>query len=203
MTDYLKFFSDYTVLDLETTGLNPQRDEIIEIGAVRVRNSMIMKQFSTLVRPKHSIPEFITDLTGISQEDVNDAPTIREAIGAFLAFVGDDIIVGHNVGFDIAFLNEDHPFSPDVSDTMRLSRALFPKEPHYKLSNLKEWFGIRSNRSHRALDDVLATHRVYLALRDYASVHQVDESGLVAGELEWKRLNSACIAGRRYFSVQN
>ena len=86
---------------------------------------------------------------------------------------------------------------------MRISRALFPEAPHHKLSNLKDWFGIRSQHKHRALDDVLATHRAYLALMDYAIKHHVDESGLVAGELEWKQLNSARIAGRRDFSIQN
>ena len=186
--NYLRFFSDYTVIDLETTGLDPKRDEIIEIGAAQVRDGMIMQTYSTLIRPNAPITEFITNLTGISQLDVANAPLIEDVIDDFFGFVGDDIIVGHNVGFDISFINEVRRFDPDISDTMRISRSLFPMEPHHKLSNLREWFGIRSTHAHRALDDVLATNRAYIALKQYADENGITEEKMLAGEQKWRQL---------------
>lgn len=169
----LKLLSDYVVIDIETTGLSPARDEIIEIGAVRVRGGKIADTFSALIKPERPISTFITSLTGISNAMVADAPPITEVLPRFFDFVGSDVVVGHNVCFDIGFLHDkalqylDRGFSNDYVDTMRLSRRLFPAERHHKLSDLEQRFGLHNDSAHRALSDVLLTNDCYNYMRRY------------------------------------
>ena len=189
MTSILMPLKNYTVFDLETTGFDPGKDEIVEIGAVRVRNGYIMDQFSSMVRPSRPIPEEVVTITGISDEDVAGAPSIEKILPEFLNFVGSDIVVGHNVKFDIGFIQAvAADFNPDFADTMRISRCIFPEEKHHKLANLKEWFGI-STRAHRAMGDVLATQRAYISLIQLIAEKNLDETALLAGETKWAGLN--------------
>lgn len=166
-----KLLTDYTVIDIETTGLAPARDEIIEIGAVRVRGGEITDTFSALIKPERPISYFITDLTGISNAMVADAPSVGEVLPRFLDFVGSDVIVGHNVCFDINFLHDkamrysERGFTNDYVDTMRLSRRLFPEERHHKLSDLEQRFGLHNDSAHRALSDVLLANDCYNYMR--------------------------------------
>lgn len=95
---------DYVALDLETTGLAPYWDEIIEVGALRVRGGEVSEHFTSLVKPRNEIDEFIIDLTGITNEMVADAPPIGEVLPQLRAFIGQDVVVGHNVNFDVNFL---------------------------------------------------------------------------------------------------
>ena len=101
-----EFPDDYVVIDIETTGLNPVKDHIIEISALRYRANRKVDEFVTLVAPGVIIPDFITRLTGITDDMLQKAPNVAEAAGAFMDYIGDDIIVGYNVTFDLAFLNE-------------------------------------------------------------------------------------------------
>lgn len=169
----LELPEDYVVVDLETTGLWPDIDEIIEIGAVRVRGLEITDAFSTLVYPINGIDSFITQLTGISPKMVEDAPRVSEALKAFLRFTDNDIVIGHNVHFDINFLYDKciecfgFGFSNDFIDTMRISRKLFPEYRHHKLCDLEERFGLHNEQAHRALSDVLTTNNCFQYMRKW------------------------------------
>ena len=99
-----KFPSDYTVIDIETTGLSSKYNEIIELSAIKIRNNKIADKFSTLVKPNCMISPFITNLTGITNDMVKNAPNVKEAILKYIDFISDDIVIGHNVNFDIGFI---------------------------------------------------------------------------------------------------
>lgn len=163
----LRDLCNYTVIDIETTGLDPQWDSIIELAALRVRNGAVTDTYQQLVRPADEISSFITDLTGITNEMLSDAPEINEVLDDYLEFIGNDVLVGHNVSFDINFiydqceLNDRPKFQNDYIDTMRLSRRLFPDEKHHRLKDLVARFGIGSNVAHRALQDAADTQACY------------------------------------------
>lgn len=166
-TSLMKVLSDYVVLDLETTGLDPRSCEIIEIGAVRVVNHAVTERFSALVHPETPISPFITSLTGITNAMVAHERSVAEVLPEFLAFAGNAVVVGHNVNFDLGFLCENslrltgRSFTNDYIDTLRLSRRLFPNEHHHKLSDLEQRFGLHNESAHRALSDVLLTQECY------------------------------------------
>lgn len=178
----MRLLSDYVVLDIETTGLSPARDEIIEIAAVRVRNGEVVGKFASLIRPERPISLFITDLTGISNGMVVGAPSVAEVLPRFLDFVGSDVVIGHNVSFDIGFLHSNamrclgRGFSNDYVDTMRLSRRLFPGESHHRLSDLEHRFGLHNASAHRALSDVLLTNDCYRYMCRYIIGHGLEEA---------------------------
>ncbi len=165
----------FCVLDLETTGLGPDISEITEIGAVRYVGGVETGRFQTLVNPVAAIPARITVITGISQAMVIDAPRIEEALPAFLEFMGNSVIVGHNVSFDISFLNAasirlGYGRLPNRStDTLRLARRLVRSEVRgLKLSSLAAHFGSPTTPNHRALDDAMATAHVFWCLLERA-----------------------------------
>jgi DNA polymerase III epsilon subunit family exonuclease len=149
----------YTVIDIETTGLSKHYHKITEIAAVIVNNGKIKKQFQTLVNPESHIPSFITRLTGIDDDMVEDAPLIHEAMPKFLKFLGDKVFVAHNASFDYGFLNhnaENGIGNPKLC-TRKLANRLVPNLHSKKLGVLCEHFGIRNNQAHRAMGDALAT----------------------------------------------
>jgi DNA polymerase-3 subunit epsilon len=154
----------FCIIDLETTGGNRHHDMITEIGAVKVRGGECLGTFQTLVNPGRAIPPQITVLTGLSDVLVCNAPRIEAVLGVLIDFVGDSVIVGHNVGFDIGFLRvaceraERPPLAGTVVDTVALARRLVRDEvPNCKLSTLASRFRLEHQPSHRALDDALAT----------------------------------------------
>ncbi len=163
----------YTVIDLETTGLDTRTSDIIELGAVRVENGEVTGTFSELVNPGYPLPPFITELTGITDEMLEDRPSIEILLPRYLCFLGGSIVIGHNVNFDVNFLYDksmrylDEPFSNDFIDTMRLSRLLFPEEEHHRLLDLVRRFRVPAPVSHRALADVLQTNAVYVCMKPY------------------------------------
>lgn len=169
------FANNYTIIDIETTGLDASYDEIIEIGALKVRDNQIIEKFNTFVKPKHEINEFITELTGITNKMLESAPNIQTAILNFNNFLGDDLIIGHNVNFDVNFIydvfieNYNKPFKNNFIDTMRFSRKLLPELKHHRLKDMIEYFSIKQEKSHRALDDCYSTFYLYTALRKKAS----------------------------------
>ncbi len=165
----------FCVLDLETTGLGPDVSEITEIGAVRYVGGVETGRFQTLVNPRSTIPARITVITGISQAMVIDAPRIEEALPSLLEFIGDSVIVGHNVSFDMSFLNAaairlGYGRLPNRStDTLRLARRLVRDETrNLKLSSLAAHFNSPTTPSHRALDDAVATAHVFWCLLERA-----------------------------------
>lgn len=167
----LNSIDNYVVIDLETTGLDPSYDEIIEFAAVRVENGTIVSEFQSLVKPSFPIDGFITELTGITNEMLSNAPSVDAVLPSFLDFVGQSIVVAHNANFDVNFLYDicsiRKSFSNDFIDTMRLSRRLFRQERHHRLCDLTERFGIVGNIEHRALSDVLKTQACYEYMKAY------------------------------------
>ncbi len=165
----------FCVLDLETTGGSPASCEITEIGAVRYRGGELEGTFQTLVDPGAPIPPFITVLTGITQAMVINAPKVDEALPTFLEFIGDAVIVGHNVRFDLSFLNAvaerlGYGRLPNRSvDTAALARRLIRREVrNLKLSTLAAHFRSPVTPNHRALEDARATAHVFWGLLERA-----------------------------------
>ncbi|EHJ52111.1 exonuclease domain-containing protein [Streptococcus macacae] len=162
-TNYTKqIISDYCVLDTETTGLSAYYDEVIEIGILRIRDNKIVGRYSQLIQPKYEIDPFITSLTGITNEMVANMPSILDVKEEVLAFIGDDIIIGHNTSFDIRFLNEGFKELLDnrYMDTIQFARKLYPELKHYRLSDLTKYLGLYNNE-HRAIADCIATKELY------------------------------------------
>lgn len=165
----------FVVLDLETTGGSPTTCEITEVGAVKFRGGELLGTFQTLVNPGVAIPAEITYLTGITEVMVWPAPTIDAVLGPLVSFVGDAVIVGHNVRFDLGFLaaamdRHSWPrFTNTVVDTCALARRLIRDEvPNCKLATLADHFRAGHRPTHRALDDSWATAEVLHALLERA-----------------------------------
>lgn len=171
----LLFPEDYTVVDIETTGFDPMFDEIIEVAGIKYKGRNEVGRFQSLVKPDDGIPDYITALTGITNEMVADAPGIEDVLPRFLEFIGEDIVVGHNVHFDVNFLYdyaedfELKPFSNDLVDTLRLSRRLYPELQSHKLSALAAHFGVEPDGEHRALADCVTTQKCLSAMDAYAA----------------------------------
>lgn len=170
----IDLLSDYIVFDIETTGLDTSYDEVIEIGAIKVKNNKTVSKFNSLVKPKNEIDEYITELTGITNEMVKDAPAIEEVLPDFMDYIGNDILIGHNVNFDINFIydnlyrNKLDVLTNDFIDTMRISRKLLPELLHHRLIDLAKYFKIDSTNNHRSLKDCEITMNVYENLKEIA-----------------------------------
>jgi len=163
------------VLDIETTGLDSQNDAIIEIGAVRFNGKRVENEWSTLVNPNKPIPPMITSLTGISNEMVRNAPPIRAVIQTLADFVGDAPVLGHNVRFDLAFLQRNNILMNNpVLDTYELAAVLMPTASRYNLGGLAAQLGILQPATHRALDDARCTHALYISLYEKALLLPTD-----------------------------
>ncbi len=170
-----KFISDYTLIDIETTGGSLYYTEIIELAAIKVRDNEIVDTFDSLVNPMIHIPAEITALTGISDRMVADAPLLRDILPSFLTFVDDDIVVGHNINsYDLNILYDkadellDMRFSNDFIDTLDLARCLCDFEPqNYKLQTICDMLGVTNHNAHRALSDVTANHECYQLMKNY------------------------------------
>lgn len=159
----------FVALDLETTGLDAKRDQIIEIGAVRFQGNQILDQFITFVNPGRAIPLRIQQLTGIRNSDVVKAPTLAAIAPELLAFVGADVtaVVAHNAGFDMGFLRAAGiHFQRPVLDTFELATVLLPNAGSYSLAELCRTLQIQLGEAHRALDDTLATAELFMRLNE-------------------------------------
>jgi len=167
--------TEFVALDIETTGLDPNKDSIIEIGAVRFSERRIVNEWTTLVNPGRHIPEFITSLTGIDDAMVRQAPRVRDVAHELEAFVGDAPIIGHNVRFDLGFLQKGGAFSTnDVIDTYELAAVLMPSASRYNLGSLGQQLGVLLPATHRALDDARVTQAIFLILRENAQELPID-----------------------------
>ena len=156
---------EWVAFDLETTGLSPRTDEIIEIGAVKFTANETVDEFQTFVNPNRQVPKFITDLTGITQSDVNSAPTISEVAPDFSDFVRGATLIAHNAEFDLGFLRESGvSLANPVCDTMELAQLtrLYPRS--YALDQLSKDESHSLDNAHRALHDARAVRSVFMAL---------------------------------------
>jgi len=157
-------------IDIETTGLDSQSDAILEIAAVRFNGSRIEDEWSTLINPGRPIPALITQLTGITNEMVRNAPPVRAVIQDLAGFVGHSPVVGHNVRFDLGFLQKQGVLGlVEAIDTYELASVLIPTASRYNLGALGQIMGILIPNSHRALDDARLTHRVFIRLYEQAN----------------------------------
>jgi ATP-dependent DNA helicase DinG len=156
-------------LDLETTGLDPQRDAILEIGAVKFRGDEVLDTFSTLINPGRPIPPKITEITGLVDADVAAAPSLFNVLPKLSAWVRDLPLVGHNIAFDLGFLNKQRLFVNQLAlDTFELAGILIPHAERYGLGALAREVGIELPATHRALDDAKVAHALYLKMFERA-----------------------------------
>lgn len=176
-------------LDLETTGLDARRDAIIEIGVVKFRGGEVLETFSTFVDPGRRIPPGITDLTGITQDDVKGAPSLFDALPQLTAFVRNLPIIGHNISFDLDFLNKHHVLTRnDSMDTFELASILVPHAGRYGLGALANELQIKLPATHRALDDAKVTHALYVELFERARdipVKTLEQLLKLSRPIEW------------------
>lgn len=159
---------NYVSVDLETTGLRPKYDKIIEIGAVKVENGQISGTWQSLVNPGRKLEEATVSLTGLTDGMLQNAPGIEEILPDFMKFSKDHVLLGHSLLFDYSFLkkaavNAGYAFEAAGIDTLKLARRFLTGLESRTLGALCSYYGI-SHRAHRALDDALATHRLYEAL---------------------------------------
>ena len=156
-------------LDIETTGLDPERDSIIEIGAVRFDGKRVEGEWESLINPGKRIPPFITQLTGINDQMVIHAPPIQAVLGDLARFAGEAPILGHSVRFDLSFLRRQNILRRnDILDTYELASVLLPTAGRYNLKALAQILGIPHMNAHRALADAHATRLIYLRLYEEA-----------------------------------
>ena len=152
-------------LDLETTGLNPRNDRIIDVGAVKFRGDEVIGEFRTLVNPQSRLSDFIVSLTGISQSDVDGAPDWNAVRDDLQDFIGGARLVGHNVEFDVGFLRSHRIRVEKLSyDTEQMARVALPSGPEFGLVRLAQRFGVVHDDPHRALSDALASRDLFLIL---------------------------------------
>lgn len=164
------FCNSYTVVDIETTGLDPKKDKITEIGAIRVEGGKIADTFHTLVNPGRRLEERITQLTGLTDEALKGAPFIQDVIGKFVEFETTGCLLGHSILFDFSFLkraavNEGIAFEKKGIDTLAISRKYLQNLESRSLPYLTGHFGI-AHEAHRALSDVEAAWELYKILEE-------------------------------------
>ena len=172
MNRLLMFPHNYVIIDIEMTGLDLNNDSIIEIAGLRVINDKIEDTFSSLIKPnEYILKEEITGLTGITEEMLSTAPCFTEIKNELIHFIGDLPIVGHNVLFDIQFLNKtlkEYDFEildNDYVDTLPLSQKLFPEFIHHRLTDMALYYGINIDGAHRALQDCHMTKDCFDKMR--------------------------------------
>lgn len=157
--------SDYIIIDIETTGLDPKYDDILEISAIKIKNNLITDKFTSLIK-NENVPEFIAELTGINTEMTKNAPPLKNVLNEFYTFIKDFILLGHNVNFDINFLYDklmeiDFILKNDFVDTLRLSRRINKELKHHRMTDLLKYYNIDNSKQHRALNDCEYTYSIY------------------------------------------
>jgi len=185
------FDGTFICFDIETTGLSAARDKITEIGAVKVENGVITDTFSTFANPEMPIPQKITQLTGITDDMVKDAPSQSEAVGAFLEFAGDNVLVAHNAPFDTSFITkacEDmgREYNYTSIDTVAISRAILTDIKNCKLDTVAKFLRLGDFNHHRATDDAEMLARIFINLcqrltDDYGITKTNDINTKIAG----------------------
>lgn len=169
INDYKEGYNEFVVFDIETTGLNPYSDDIIEIGAVKIRDGEIVDRYNQLINPGRTISDFTTQLTSITNDDLKDKPSFEECKDDFYNFFKDSILVAHNAEFDIGFIKRkysnygiyvDNPYA----DTLKISRHTLKDLKRHKLDIVADKLGVNLLNHHRAVDDANATAEIFIAL---------------------------------------
>ncbi|WP_432400490.1 PolC-type DNA polymerase III [Wukongibacter sp. M2B1] len=204
----------YIVFDIETTGLSFKHDKITEIGAVKIKGGEIIDNFSALVNPEVRIPPKIVELTGITDHMVRDKPTIDKVLPGFVDFIGDAPVVAHNASFDTSFIKENLrklnlDFNNAIVDTLSLSRILVPKLKRFKLNILAKHFNIKLENHHRAVDDALATGKIFIKLIEILKEKEINSlkeiNRLLSDKVDFTRLdtNHINILVKNYTGLRN
>lgn len=188
----------FICFDIETTGLSANRDKITEIGAVKVVNGEITDTFSTFANPGMPIPAKITELTGITDAMVKDAPSQSEAVTAFLKFAGDSVLVAHNAPFDTSFIrkaceNMNREYNYTSIDTVAISRAILTDIKNCKLDTVAKYLRLGDFNHHRATDDAEMLARIFISLctrlkDDYNITKTSEINTQIAGGGDFKKL---------------
>lgn len=199
------FDGTYVVFDLETTGLSPVNDRIIEIGAVKITGRKITDRFSAFVNPLIPIPFNIEQLTGITDAMVENADTVEKVLPEFLEFCGDAVMVAHNAGFDVGFIKEKartvlgREFNCTVADTVALARALLPSLGKFTLDHVAKALGVPPFKHHRAVDDAQACADIFLALVNKLTARGIEN---LDGINEIKEFNTnAILKAKTYHAI--
>lgn len=175
----LMLLDDYVVVDLETTGLMPSFDAIIEIGAIRFVGDIEVARFHSFVSIGCPLDPFIIEHTGITDDMLEGAPKIEEALPRLLEFIGDSVLIAHNAHFDVNFIYDDADhilnvkFSNNFVDTMRLARKCTLPVENHKLVTLANYFEIPQDTAHRSIADCETTHKLYVKLKEYAAANDI------------------------------
>ncbi|MGM0549015.1 MAG: PolC-type DNA polymerase III [Bacillota bacterium] len=189
--------TEFIVFDLETTGLNPSQHEIIEIGAVKYQGGKKIAEFESFINPGVRIPAKITEITGINDRMVKNAPGLEKVINDFIEFAGTGVLVAHNADFDYGFIRtalEKLEIEKDdytVLDTLGLSRAVVKDSKNHKLNTLAKYFGVDLENHHRALDDATATAEVLAKLLELIKddgCHNLNKINDYISKIDWKDL---------------
>ena len=175
--------NSYIAVDLETTGLNPKLEKIIEIGAVKVIDGAICGEYHTLVQPYRELNEKVRELTGITDGMLAAAPGIEDCIEDFLEFCEELPLLGHHVIFDYSFLkraavNHRQEFERKGIDTLLMCRRFMPAESKKTLAAAGEYYGIIRQQEHRALDDAKAAHQLYQLLQNTCEMEKSGDFAL-------------------------
>lgn len=164
--------SDYVIYDLETTGISTRNDDVVEISAVKVKSGSVVEEFSSLVNPQRPIPFAASQVNGITDDMVREAPVFEEVFMRFIDFIEDLPLVGHNINnFDMKFLYRDarkfwnKTIGNDYIDTLPMAKQLLPELDHHRLVDLAEHYNISSEGAHRALNDCRMNQKVYEFLK--------------------------------------
>jgi DNA polymerase III epsilon subunit family exonuclease len=165
--------STYCVIDIETTGLDPIKSEIIEIAALKIKDNDIKDIYSTLIQPSGTISAEIEKLTGISDALVSGYPSIKEVLPKFLSFIEGTVLIAHNVDFDVPFIKYwtrmklEQEITNQTVCTLKLSRALFPGLRSHRLASVAEYLKIPTSILHRALADAEITFQVWQKMQEH------------------------------------
>lgn len=165
LNDYV---TSYVVYDLETTGISPIRDSIIEISGVKVKDRQVVDTFSSLVNPERPIPYGATAVNGITNDMVSGEPVLEEVLAHFIDFIGDEILVGHNIhSFDMKFIWNaaealyGKTITNDYIDTLPMARQCLPQLKHHRLVDISTYYNISTQGAHRALNDCVMNQQCF------------------------------------------
>lgn len=196
---------NFIVYDLETTGIHPVKNEIIEIGAIKVCEGTVIDTYSCLIHPHLTLPKEIVALTGITQEMVESGIEKREAIEGFLDFAKEDTVLGHNIAFDYKFMKAAAdslclPFKKKTLDTLKIARKHLPKLKDRKLGTLCTHYGYVNEHAHRALDDAMATYYIYQKMKEEFFEQDPDSFEPVDFVLKEKKVEPMTLKQKKYLT---
>ena len=205
MSEHTQMSKCLVALDLETTGLNPKTDRILEIGAVKLTDGKVTDTYSVFVNSGKHVSEFITGLTGITDEMIQSGLPVKEAIEGFLAFCGDADILGHNILFDYSFLkrnavNLGYSFEKNGIDTLKIAQKFLSELPSRSLGALCAHYQIIQEKQHRAFEDAVSAYRLYECMKE--EFENVSPAAFLPKQLiyEIKKEGPITISQKRYLN---